>query len=73
MGVYIEDNKLVIITKPKTIHFDLLKDVGNNLKYESDSLIKHNEFLAEHTLKSKISRLFFQFKHGNDIQEHGKQ
>ena len=26
MGVIIKDNKLLINTEPKTIHFDLLKD-----------------------------------------------
>ena len=32
MGMYIDDNKLVMVTIPKTINFDLPKDVGNNLK-----------------------------------------
>ena len=44
------DNKLVIITEPKTIRFDVPKDVGNNLKHEIDSIIKHSKFLAEHTM-----------------------
>ena len=34
MGVIIKRNKLIIITEPKTFHFDLPKDVGNNLKHE---------------------------------------
>ena len=45
----------IIITKPKTIHFDLSKDVGKNLKYEIDAIIKDNNFLAEHTIKNAIS------------------
>ena len=28
------NNKLVITTEPKTFHFDLLRDVGINLKHE---------------------------------------
>ena len=40
MGVHIESNKLVIITKPKTIYFDLSKVVDNNLKYETEFILK---------------------------------
>ena len=43
MGVIIKDNKLVIITEPETIHFELSKKVGNNLKQEIDLIIKHNK------------------------------
>ena len=28
------DNKLVITTKPKTLRFDLLRDIGINLKHD---------------------------------------
>ena len=55
MGVKIDENKLVIITEAKTFHFDLAKDVGKNLKHKINSIIKQNEFLAEHTIKSEIS------------------
>ena len=34
MGVIIKYNKLVILTEPKTIHFDLPKNVDKNLKHE---------------------------------------
>ena len=54
-GMHVEDNKLVIITKPKTIHFDLSKDVDNSLKYETDFIIKHIKLLAEHTIKTKLA------------------
>ena len=40
MGVYIKDNKLVIITEPKTIYYELSKDVDNNLKHEIEHGIK---------------------------------
>ena len=69
MGVYIEDNNLVIITELKTIQFDLPKNVGNNLKYETDSIIKYNEILPEHKIKNGISQLLFKYKHRKDIHE----
>ena len=34
MCVHIRDNRFEIIKEPKTIYFDLPKDVGNNLKHE---------------------------------------
>ena len=45
MAVYIENNELVIIREPKTIRFDLYKEVDNTLKHEIDQIIKH---AAEH-------------------------
>ena len=73
MGVKIDENKLVIITEAKTFHFDLAKDVGKNLKHKINSIIKQNEFLAEHTIKSEISWVLVKYEHGNDIHEHEKQ
>ena len=73
MGVHIGDNKLVIKTKPKTFHFDLPKNVGNNLKHEICFIIKHIELLPEHAIKNEIKQLLSKYKHGNDIHEHGKQ
>ena len=58
MAVYIGDN-VVITTVPKTIHFDLFKDIAKNLKHKIDSIIKHNEFLAKHTIKNEIIQLLF--------------
>ena len=66
-----DDNELVIITEPKTISFDLTKKVNNSLKYETDHM-KHNAFLAEHKIKNKTERLFFKYKHKNDIHEYEK-
>ena len=34
MRVIIKDNKLVIITKPKTIYFDFPKKADRNLRHE---------------------------------------
>ena len=50
----IKDNKLVITTEPKTIHFDLSKDVDNNLKHEINFIIKNNKFAAEYTIKTEM-------------------
>ena len=57
MGVHIEDNKLVIITEPKTFRCDLPKNVGS-LKHEMDFIIKYNEFLDEHTIKNEKKNKF---------------
>ena len=73
MGGHIGENKLVITAGDKTFHFDLPKDVKNNLKYKIDSIIKHYEFLADHKLKNEIRQLFSRHKHGNNIQEYRKQ
>ena len=55
MGVVIKDNKLVIVTEIQHLYSDLPKDIGNNLKHETDCIIKHNEFLAEQIIKNEIS------------------
>ena len=68
-----KDNKLVIITKPRTIYFDLSKTLDNNLRHEIGFIIKYNQFLAEHTIKNQIVQLLFKLKHGNDIYEQWKQ
>ena len=58
MGVYIDDNKLVI-TEIKTFHFDfdLSKSVGKNLKLKIEFITKKNEFLVKHKIKNKIDQL----------------
>ena len=54
MGEIIEDNKFVIISGPKIIHFDLFKELDNNLKYETDFIRKHNEFCAEDAINNEL-------------------
>ena len=54
MGVHIEENKVVTITEPKAIHFNLSKNAVNNLKHEIDLFIKRKELLAEHTTKKGL-------------------
>ena len=42
IGAHIRYIKFIIKTEPKTVRFDLPKDVDNNLKHEIDSIIKYN-------------------------------
>ena len=67
------DRLCLIITEPKTFHFDLPKNVDENLKHENDFILKYNKFSTEHTIKSEISRLLSKYKYGNDIYEQRKQ
>ena len=53
--------------------FDLSKDADNNLEHGIDSIIKHNELLAEHSIKNEVRYLLSKHKHGKDTHEHGKQ
>ena len=63
--VHINDNKLLIITEPKTIYFDLTQNVVNNLKQGTDFIITQNDFLADHAIKNEICRILSKHKHGN--------
>ena len=54
MEVYIGDKKVVITIVPKIFYFDLLKDADKNFKYEIYFITKHNDFLAEHTIKTRL-------------------
>ena len=36
-------------------------------------LQKRNEVFTEHKIKDQINQLLFNFKHGSDIHEQGKQ
>ena len=73
MRMIIKENQLVIITEPKIIYFEFPKNNDNSLMHETVFIIKHNQLLAEHKMKNKISRLSSKQKHGNDIHGHGKQ
>ena len=55
MEVHIGDKKVVITIVPKIFYFDLLKDADKNFKYDIYFIPKHNDFLAEHTIKNEIS------------------
>ena len=74
MGVYNDDNKIVIsVTKNFLFHLDLLKIVRINLKHEIGFMIKLNESLFEHKIKNEIDQLLSKYKHGDDIHKHRKQ
>ena len=45
------DNRLVATTEPRTFHFNLPIDVHIHLKYETYSIIKHDELLAKHIVQ----------------------
>ena len=55
MVVYTDNNKLSIITMPKTIRFNLAKKMDNSLKQEIDFVIKRNGFLAEERIKTRLT------------------
>ena len=61
MGVMTKNNKLVIITEPKSIHVALPQNAGNNLNHETDFI------------KNEISQLLSKNWRGNNIHKHGKQ
>ena len=57
MGRYIEYMKLTITTERKLFRVDLPKDADNNFEHEIDSIIKPNDLLDEHAIKSKVRQL----------------
>ena len=65
---------MIVIREPKTFYFDFdqPKDVEMNLKHEIEYIIKINESLAENKMKNETKQLS-KYKHGNNIDEHGKQ
>ena len=55
MGIYINDRKVVVITSPKSIRFDLEIEVNKSLNHEIEFIISRNESLTEYKVKNKIS------------------
>ena len=49
------------------------KDVVKNLKHGIKFIINRNESLSEHKIKNEVEQLVSKYKHGNNIQSHGKQ
>ena len=66
---------MIMIRDPKTFDFYFYwpKDVHENLKHETEFIVKSNELLAENTVRNKIEKLLSKYKHGNNIHEHRKQ
>ena len=66
---------MIVIRDPKTFsfHFVWAKDVDENLKHETEFIIKTNESLVENKIKNGIEQLLLKYKHGNNIHENIKQ
>ena len=71
MGVYIDDNKLVIITEPKTIPIDSPIKINKSLYYDIKFIVGRIESsaeYAEYTIKDEIRQILFTYGH-----EHKKE
>ena len=66
---------MIVIRDPKIFcfNFDWSKYVDENLKHETEFIIKITESLAENKIKNKTQHLLLRYKHGNNIHKHGKQ
>ena len=58
--MYIGYNKLVIITEPKTVCFNLTKKVHSSLKHEIGFIIRFNKDFAEHKTKKRDELIVIQ-------------
>ena len=61
LGIYSNNKKLVIMTSPRTICFQLLIEVTKSLKYEIKFITSCKETLAEYTIKFFFFFLFHLF------------
>ena len=68
------EENIIVIRDPKTFcfNFDWPKYVEENLKHEIEFIIKSNESLAEKKINEN-EELLLEYKHGNNIHQHGKQ
>ena len=74
--ITILEENMIVIRDPKSFcfNFDWPKYVDENLKYETEFMIKRkNEYLAENEMKNEIEQLLLKYKHDNNIHEHGQQ
>ena len=62
---------VVIKEKKNDFDFNWSKNFDENLRYETEFIIKSIESLAENKIKNEIEQLLP--KHGNNIHEHQKQ
>ena len=74
IGIYIRDNKTVIITETKAIYFDLPKNIDENemLEHEIDSIIKTKWPFSWAHNKNDIRQLLSKCKPGNNNHEFRK-
>ena len=59
-------------SKTFCFNFDLPKDVDENLKRETELIIKRNESLAEIIRKNEIEQLLLKYKHRDNVHKHRK-
>ena len=66
---------MIVIRDPKIFcfNFNWSKTVDENLKNETEFIIKSSESLAENKIKNEIEQLLLKYKHTTNIHEHGKQ
>ena len=66
---------MILVRDSKTFYFDFdcPKDANKNLKHEIEFIIKSNESSTENKIKDETKQLLLKYKHGSDINEHGKQ
>ena len=65
MGGFIDNKKLVIIAKPKSIQIDLPIKINKILEHDIKFIVIYNEYLTEYTKKrqDKIRQLLFKYEH----------
>ena len=66
MGVFTDDNKLVIIVEPKTVPIDLPLNINERLENDIKFNVSRNESLAEYAIKNEIRKLLFKYGHEHE-------
>ena len=68
------EENIIVIRDLKTFcfNFDGPEYAEENLKHENEFIIKSNESLAEKKINEN-EELLLEYKHGNNIHQHGKQ
>ena len=68
-----EDMIVIRVSKTFCFHFDWPKYVDDNLKHESEFIIKSNEYLAKNKIKNETEQLLLKHKNGKNIHQHRNQ
>ena len=66
MGVFTDDNKLVIIVEPKTVRIDLPLNIDERLENDIKFNVSRNESLAKYAIKNEIRKLLFKYGHEHE-------
>ena len=62
------EENVTVIRDPKTFNFHWPKAIDENLKPETEFIIKCNKLLAENKMKNEIEQLLLKYKHGNYLR-----